>query len=215
LPPYNPTYRGRWNSNTGPPGYRPLRYTRPRPDPIGGNSHKCNVDKRTGENPGGLPFALPAPNLPACLSGGLPVLMAGDLNAKHVDWNSRLITTRGRRLHDYANDHFCLIYGPEIPTTIPYNSSATPDVLDIVITKNLVIPVSLTTCSALSSDHFPVLMSVRDVDHPFLPARTSEGPTGSNSRPAWKTNFRPSRNCVAGWKSTRVWRKCPALSLRH
>ena len=24
----------------------------------------------------------------ACLSGGLPVLMAGDLNAKHVDWNS-------------------------------------------------------------------------------------------------------------------------------
>jgi hypothetical protein len=25
-------------------------------------------------------------DLSACLSGGLPVLMAGDLNAKHVDW---------------------------------------------------------------------------------------------------------------------------------
>jgi hypothetical protein len=30
-----------------------------------------------------------------CLSGGNPVLMAGDLNAKHKDWNSRLITARG------------------------------------------------------------------------------------------------------------------------
>jgi hypothetical protein len=28
------------------------------------------------------------------IRGGMPVLMAGDLNAKHVDWNSRL-TTKG------------------------------------------------------------------------------------------------------------------------
>jgi hypothetical protein len=26
-------------------------------------------------------------DLTACFGGGLPVLMAGDLNAKHVDWN--------------------------------------------------------------------------------------------------------------------------------
>jgi len=25
--------------------------------------------------------------LSACFGGGMPVLMAGDLNAKHVDWN--------------------------------------------------------------------------------------------------------------------------------
>jgi hypothetical protein len=31
--------------------------------------------------------------LTACFGGGLPFLMAGDLNAKHVDLNSR-ITTR-------------------------------------------------------------------------------------------------------------------------
>jgi hypothetical protein len=63
--------------------------------------------------------------------------------------------------YDYANDHSCSIYGPETPTTIPYNSSATPDVLDIVVTKDLVIPVYLTTCSALSSDHLPVLIDTR------------------------------------------------------
>ena len=83
--------------------------------------------------------------------------MAGDLNAKHVDCNSRLITTRDRLLRDYADRRSCLIYGPDSPTTISYNPSATPDVLDIVLTKNLVTPVNLTVCSALSSDHLPVL----------------------------------------------------------
>jgi hypothetical protein len=87
--------------------------------------------------------------------------MAGDLITKHLDWNSRLITTTGRRLREYATDHSCLIYGPETPTKIPYNPSANSGVLDIVISKNLVIPVYLTTCSARSSDHFPVLIYTR------------------------------------------------------
>jgi hypothetical protein len=34
-------------------------------------------------------------NLCACFDGGLTVLMSGDLNAKHVDWNLRLSTRRG------------------------------------------------------------------------------------------------------------------------
>jgi hypothetical protein len=84
--------------------------------------------------------------------------MAGDLNANHVDWNSRLTTVRGKLLRDYADRHSCLIHGPDSPTTIPYNPSATPDVLDIAVTKNLPTPVHLTACSALSSDHLPILI---------------------------------------------------------
>jgi len=34
-------------------------------------------------------------DLAAFLDRGLPVLLAGDLNTKHVDWNSRLSTRRG------------------------------------------------------------------------------------------------------------------------
>jgi hypothetical protein len=34
-------------------------------------------------------------DLDACFGGGLQVLLAGDLNAKHVDWISRLNTRRG------------------------------------------------------------------------------------------------------------------------
>jgi hypothetical protein len=97
-------------------------------------------------------------DLTACFGGGLPVLMAGDLNAKHVDWNSRMTTRRGKLLRDYAEGSSCLIFEPDTATTNAYNSSVSPDVLDIVLTQNLSLPVYLTSCSALSSDHLPVLI---------------------------------------------------------
>jgi hypothetical protein len=74
-------------------------------------------------------------DLSACLGGGVPVLMAGDLNAKHMDWNSRLITTGGRLGCNYATENSCLIYRSDTPTTVPYNSCTTLGVLDIVLTK--------------------------------------------------------------------------------
>jgi hypothetical protein len=95
---------------------------------------------------------------PACFGGGMPALMADDLTAKHVDWNSRLTTRRGKLQRDYADGNSCLIFGPATPTTNSYNPLVTPNVLNIVITKNLTSPVYLTTCSALSSDHLPVLI---------------------------------------------------------
>jgi hypothetical protein len=36
----------------------------------------------------------------AYFGGRMPVLMAGDLNAKYVDWDSRLITRREKLLHE-------------------------------------------------------------------------------------------------------------------
>jgi hypothetical protein len=59
-------------------------------------------------------------DLSACFGGGTPVLLAGDLNAKHVDWTSRL-TTRGRKLlRAYAAGNSCLSFGPDTPTTDPW-----------------------------------------------------------------------------------------------
>ena len=86
--------------------------------------------------------------------------MAGYLNARHVDWNSRLITTRGRLLRGYADENSCLIYGANTPNTVPYNPAATP-VLDIVNTNTVVTPAYLTTCLALSSDHLTRLIDMR------------------------------------------------------
>jgi hypothetical protein len=88
-----------------------------------------------------------------CFGGVLLVLLAGDQNSKHVDRNSSLIARRGKLLRDYAVEKSCLIFGREFPTTIPYNPSATPDVMDIVISRHLASSVHLTSCYALSSDH--------------------------------------------------------------
>jgi hypothetical protein len=68
---------------------------------------------------------------------------------------------RGRPLLDNADANFSLIYGPSTPTPAPYNSSATPNVLDNVITNYLLTLVYLTTCSALSPNHLPILIDTR------------------------------------------------------
>ena len=85
-------------------------------------------------------------------------MMAGDVNAKHVDWNLRLNKRRGKLLREYADGNSCLIFGNRLPNHQIIQPLVTPDVLHIVITKNLSFPVYLVSCSALSSDHLPVLI---------------------------------------------------------
>ena len=58
-------------------------------------------------------------NLTACFGRRLPVLIASDLNAKHVDWNSRMTRRQGKLLRDYADENSSLIFGPDTPTTNP------------------------------------------------------------------------------------------------
>jgi hypothetical protein len=90
-------------------------------------------------------------DLTECLSGGFTVQIAGDFNAKHTDCNYGLTTARGSLL--LANRNLCLIDWSEFVTTVPCTHNATTDVLDIVVIKDFVLPVHLTVCSALSSDH--------------------------------------------------------------
>jgi hypothetical protein len=64
---------------------------------------------------------------------------------------------KGKLLRDYADGKSCLIFGLDFPTTKSYNPSATPDDLDIMITRYLPSSEALSSCSAISSDHLPVL----------------------------------------------------------
>jgi hypothetical protein len=153
--------QGGRHSHLGSPWYSPPLSARPGPDPLGGTAIQVIL---AGKPVKVLATYLAPPrplitaDLTACFGGRSPVLMAGDLNAKHVDWNSRLTTRRGKLLRDYADGNSCLIFGTDSPTTNPYNPLATPDVLEMVITKELSFPVYLTSCSALSSYHLPVLI---------------------------------------------------------
>jgi hypothetical protein len=75
----------------------------------------------------------------------------------------------GKLLRDYADENCYLIFGPNSPTNNPYKPSVTPDVRDIVMTKKLSFPAYLTSCSALSPNHLPVLIDTScrsSVHHP-------------------------------------------------
>jgi endonuclease/exonuclease/phosphatase family metal-dependent hydrolase len=87
--------------------------------------------------------------------------MTGDLNTKQRDWNARLTTASGSLLCDDAKRNSCLVYGPNSPTTNPYNFNATPDILDIVVMKDFALPAHMALCLALSSDHLPVLIDTK------------------------------------------------------
>jgi len=99
-------------------------------------------------------------DLTACFGGGLPVLIAGDLNTRHVDWNWRLNTRWAKIVRDYADENSCLIFGQESPNTKPYHPPVSPDVLDIMLTKNISFSVYLTSYFALSLDQLPVFSDI-------------------------------------------------------
>ena len=86
--------------------------------------------------------------------------LAGDLNAKHREWNSRVNSPRGVLLRDFATANSCYVHGPDVPTTVPSCPTHTPNVLDIVFVKDFLLPVNLTVCSALSSNHFQVIVDL-------------------------------------------------------
>ena len=71
-------------------------------------------------------------------------IFGGDMNAKHTDWNSRLISTRGRQLERLASSNNYNVIGPTTPTCYPIQEHCNPDVLDIFLTKTL-LPIAEIT----------------------------------------------------------------------
>lgn len=91
----------------------------------------------------------------------LPLIVIGDLNAKHRDWNSRVTNARGKALRDYAINNFLNTIAPVTPTHY-HHLGYRPDVLDIAILRGINNHNDLSTLQELSSDHFPILLEVFD-----------------------------------------------------
>ncbi|CAH2092496.1 unnamed protein product [Euphydryas editha] len=107
------------------------------------------------------------------LSTGSAVILAGDLNSKHVRWNSRHTNRRGReldRLTSLPSLNFDII-APQAPTRFPVrNSNHIPDTLGIATLKDVTLQLrTIETLSELDSDHRPVLIQLgpqTDLLHP-------------------------------------------------
>ena len=83
------------------------------------------------------------------------IILAGDLNCKHPDWNSRIANTNGNALKTILDNRNCMIYAPTEPTHY-HGATNSWDVLDVVIVKNLVLTKLPRAIPDLSSDHYPI-----------------------------------------------------------
>ncbi|GJQ65690.1 hypothetical protein Trydic_g7776 [Trypoxylus dichotomus] len=64
------------------------------------------------------------------------VIFAGDLNAKHPSWNSRVTKASGTRLRRFVDDYHLLVETSVESTIFPHNTQ--PDVPHIVVMRNVV-----------------------------------------------------------------------------
>ena len=96
------------------------------------------------------------------LDSSLPTIIAGDLNAKHTSWNSKVCNAKGRALFSHSCKSDFIVAGPLEPTYHSHNLLHRPDVLDIVVYKNVRQSLELQTRTSLSSDHNPVQITLGD-----------------------------------------------------
>ena len=85
-------------------------------------------------------------------------LAAGDYNAKHTFWGSRLITPKGRVLFNTISKMGLNVVASGQPTYWPTDQQKIPDVIDFGVVKN--IPTETIHVEAsleLSSDHTPTI----------------------------------------------------------
>lgn len=85
------------------------------------------------------------------------VIIAGDLNAKHRTWNSRINNQAGISLTKYLNSRIDItVAASTTPTRYPTDIRHYPDVLDIAIMKTGKLSYVLENLTQeLSSDHTP------------------------------------------------------------
>lgn len=90
-------------------------------------------------------------------------ILGGDYNAKHIDWGSRLTSTRGRELRKAIRELGCYFHSTGEPTYWPTDTNKTPDLLDFFITKKISPNfISLENNQDLDSDHSAVVLNLHE-----------------------------------------------------
>jgi hypothetical protein len=94
------------------------------------------------------------------LSKSKKFIFGGGLNAKNTNWNSRLTTSRGRKLARHADRNQYAISTPDRPPYYSHRINVRLDVLDIFLHQMGLPVVDVETLDELSSDHNSVLLRV-------------------------------------------------------
>lgn len=92
---------------------------------------------------------------------GDSVVLAGDFNSKHKDWCCSTNNTNGNILRRLTNKIGFDVVAPTLPTHFPHYTKFRPDILDMVLLKNISLRLgNIETIDELHSDHRPVLFTL-------------------------------------------------------
>lgn len=111
----------------------------------------------------------------------VPFFVAGDLNARHRQWNCLRANKAGNILASRASSSDFFIHAPLTHSYHP-KGGRRPSTLDLVLSNNFVDMSSLTVVNDLSSDHLPVRFDV-NISVPFNQTRPA---TRCYSRANWQ-----------------------------
>jgi hypothetical protein len=103
-------------------------------------------------------------------------MVGGDWNAKHTNWESRLITPKGRNLLQSITNYNCSYLSTEEPTYWPSDPNKTPDLLDFFVFKSIATNyIQIEANWNLSSDHTPIIttLSTHIIHKPKTPRLTT------------------------------------------
>ncbi|CAI6367727.1 unnamed protein product [Macrosiphum euphorbiae] len=109
-----------------------------------------------------------------------PLIIGGDLNAKHTDWQCPQRNKSGKTLAQHAErvNRYSVV-APDSPTHYPYIAAHRPDILDIFLLDLPNTHYLLTNHCELSSDHNPQMLN--------LSSRPSMcGPPSARKRINWR-----------------------------
>ncbi|GIX76185.1 nucleic-acid-binding protein from transposon X-element [Caerostris extrusa] len=119
---------------------------------------------------GGVYKVLSASHLSQILSIGANVIVAGDFNARHSQWNVGNQNDSGRILHRFIKSRIELkLIAPTVPTKVDFYKNVY-STLDLAIFKNIPFNYNINVLNELSSDHFPVIIELEtDISNLKLP----------------------------------------------
>lgn len=98
----------------------------------------------------------------------IPTMVIGDLNSKSTTWGCRTNNPNGNKLVQIASNLRLNISAPEEYTYFPYRVDHQPDILDIIVSKNISWPINQSVISELDSDHLPIIITMNNIIIPTL-----------------------------------------------
>lgn len=106
------------------------------------------------------PARLNTGKLSEIFKAGSSVLLVGDLNCKHRDWNCKNGNTNGNILRNYLQHQPITMLHTDEPTLYPSNGGL-PSVVDITLLKNINFNTTIEVINELDSDHLPVVLTMK------------------------------------------------------